>query len=71
MTGNVIIGFEVNKKEFSCVEICKSHFFGAYECSFHKRAVFVYKSSKEPVTGFFVRKQKWAALHHEYPDFMV
>jgi len=63
MKGEYKVGYEVNKKTYFHLVGGKGSIFGAYECSFNKRSTLVYHStSKEPVTGFFIRKKIWLSL---------
>lgn len=66
-TGQVVIGYEVNNKKKFCIKYNDSFVIGAYECTFNKRSVFIYKANTI-IEGLFIRKCKWNQLMLEFND---
>lgn len=69
--GNVQIGFEVNRRQKLVVQFADKVIIGAYNCTFNKKSLFVYKSKTE-VSGLMLRKEPWQDLmsdHGEISEF--
>ena len=58
ISGKVLIGFEMNHKRKYCIKFENKCIIGAYGATFNARASFIY-TTYTPITGFFIRKEKW------------
>lgn len=56
--GTVHVGFEVNRRQKFVVQFANKVIIGAYNCTFNKKTIFVYKSVSD-VSGYMLRKQPW------------
>lgn len=68
--GSIKIGFEINKKKQFKLNIPTGFYFGAFQCFFNKRMVFIHKAGNTDITGYFVRKNNWKYLAEEFPEMM-
>ena len=59
--GMVDVGYEINKQKKYCIRHTDKVVIGAYNCTFNKRAVFIYKC-KQACQGYFIRKEAWNEL---------
>ena len=64
-TGDVHIGFEINRRKKFVVQFADNGIIGAYECTFNKKTIFVYKS-KTDVKGYMLRKVLWQHLMNDH-----
>ena len=68
MEGSYRVGYEVNRKEILKLQMAKGSKIGAYECSYDKRSIYVYRVHKE-IEGFFITKKQWKELESNFPEF--
>lgn len=64
-TGQVQVGFEVNRKTKFVVQFADKAIIGAFNCTFDKKTNFVYKS-KSDVSGYMIRKAPWKDLMQDH-----
>lgn len=55
LTGNVHVGFEINRRTKFVVQFTDKAIIGAYNCANNKKTIFVYKSASD-VRGLMLRK---------------
>ena len=65
--GQIDIGFEINTKPKFVMRINKGSILGAYNCSFNKRTMFLYKCHTK-VEGYMLRKENWFEIMEEYEE---
>lgn len=65
MKGTVYIGFDVNRREKFVVSFQDKVVIGAYNCTFNKKTIFVYKA-KSDVSGYMLRKFTWLSLMNDF-----
>jgi hypothetical protein len=56
--GKYRVGYEVNRKENLKMQFTKGSKIGAFECSYDKRSIYVYRAVSE-LEGFFITKRNW------------
>jgi hypothetical protein len=66
-TGLYDIGYEVNKQMVLKMRQINKTVIGAFEVSFDKRVLFIYRTFQE-CKGYIIRKQLWRELESEHPD---
>jgi hypothetical protein len=54
----VDVGYEINKDRKFCIRHSHHVVIGAYNVTFNKRAVFVYRC-KQDCSGYFIRRENW------------
>ena len=59
--GEYCLGYEINKKVHLKLKFSGHSCFGAFECSYNKRSVIIYKTFNT-CEGYIIRKSKWKAL---------
>jgi len=59
--GSYDIGFEFNAEEHFKVRYQNSNLIGAFNCTFHKKSQFIYKTFSR-CTGWFIRKTRWIEM---------
>ena len=65
--GSTDIGYQVNKKPKFVIRYTDKTMVGAYNVSFNKRSLFIYKCSTD-CHGYFIRKQKWVSILSQDKD---
>ena len=65
MNGQCVIGYEINNQRRYCIKYTDSFVLGAYEMTFNKKSMFIYRSMSY-IEGLFVRKEVWMDLINEY-----
>lgn len=73
LSGNVHVGFEVNRRTKFVVQFTDKALIGAFNCTFNKKTSFVYKS-KSDVSGYMIRKEPWQSLmsdHGQISEFFT
>ena len=68
MKGKYRVGYEVNRKETLKIQFTKGSKIGAFECSYDKRSIYVYRAVTD-VEGFFMFKKNWKKLEADHPLF--
>jgi len=68
MRGEVKIGFRINQKQSYALK-GDDMLFGAYNITFNKRSMFVFRISNQfkERNGYFIRKKNWMFLIRELP----
>ena len=56
--GVVDVGYEINKERKFCIRHSHHVVIGAYNVTFNKRAVFVYRCKRD-CHGYFIRRENW------------
>ena len=59
--GSMDIGYEINRIRKFVLRHTDKIVVGAYNCSFNKRSMFIYKCQTECI-GYFIRKQNWVEI---------
>ena len=67
MTGQLVIGYEINNLKRYCIKYTDQFVLGAYELTFNKKSAYLYRATSF-IDGFFVRKGNWINLIQEYPN---
>lgn len=67
MNGSIDIGYEVDRLPKYCVRLKKRNVIGAYNCTFNKKTLFIYKVSSD-MNCFSIRKLNWIR-HINDPEF--
>lgn len=67
MDGTVDIGFECSRKAKFVLRLPKRNVIGAFNATFNKKTMFIYKASSE-VNSYIIRKRQWVE-HIDNPDF--
>ena len=67
MTGTFYVGYEINKIVKMKIQLPPGTSFGAFNCCFLKRCMFIYKC-KNPMTGFAMRRNNWQELAEQFPS---
>lgn len=68
--GQVDIGYELNKTKKFVIRYTDKTVVGGYNCTFSKKAIFVYKCRTE-CEGYTIRKKYWIDMLDEYEDIAV
>jgi len=69
MKGTYKIGFEMNRMDYFCYEAGHGTIFGAFECSFSKRSIFLIKATSY-MEGFSIFKRDWRNISMDFPELM-
>ena len=64
-TGQVDIGYNINRERKYVIRYSDRTMIGAYNCTFNKRAIFLYKC-KSDCSGQFIRKEHWKDLMESF-----
>ena len=59
--GTIDIGYEINRQRRFVMRYTNKIVMGAYNCTFNKRAIFIYRC-KTDCEGYFIRKENWVNL---------
>ena len=65
MKGRCAIGYEINNQKRYCIKYTDNFVIGAYDLTFNKRSMFIYRSMSY-IEGYFIRKQDWMELINDY-----
>ena len=61
MSGSIDVGFEFDRDPKYCIRLKKRNVIGAYNCTFNKKTLFIYKVSNE-LECYTIRKLNWIQL---------
>ena len=62
--GTYCIGYEINRVKKYVLRFKDTNVIGAYQCTFNKRSIFVYKTITS-CKGYFIRKLEWQKVLDE------
>jgi hypothetical protein len=65
MSGQCVIGYEINNQKRFCIKYTDNFVLGAYDLTFNKKSMFIYKAVSY-IEGYFIRKEIWMDLINEY-----
>lgn len=68
--GQVDIGYELNKSKKYVIRYQDKTVIGGYNCTFNKKAIFVYKCRSE-CEGYTIRKKYWLDILEEFENIAV
>ena len=68
--GQVDIGYELNKAKKFVIRYTDKTVIGGYNCTFSKKAIFVYKCRTE-CEGYTIRKLPWLEILETYEEIAV
>jgi hypothetical protein len=60
-SGSIDIGYELNNKTRYVMRLTKGGVVGAYNCTFDKKTIFIYKCKSE-FSGYTIRKLNWLRI---------
>ena len=66
MSGKYRIGYEVNKNETLKMQQTKGSMIGAFECSYDRRSIYIYRARTD-IEGYFITKRSWKVLELNHP----
>jgi CRP-like cAMP-binding protein len=66
-TGQIEVGFDINKIRKYVYRYDSKYVIGAYNCTFNERSLFVYRC-RTNCKGYYIRKNVWKQLIDSYPS---
>ena len=67
MTGQIDLGYEINKQKLYKIRLKKMIVVGAFYASFNKKAMFITKAHIE-CTGYLIRMKNWLEILNSNPE---
>ena len=66
-TGEMDVGFDINKIRNYVYRFNSNYVIGAYNCTFNERSLFVYRCRTD-CQGYYIRKNVWKQLLDSFPS---